>query len=113
MSLQQNILDMLARAACWARRERVDRSQVNKLLEVLESTRNVNYVIAFIARQKGRGQIGRNTSKELINVLNTIGNNVDLAREALGIFKWLFEACTIRPDKCVDINFKTFISLVL
>lgn len=107
MSLSRELLDKIAKAACWACAERVDKSQVNKLLEVLESTGRIDYVMIFIARQCGRGEIKRNTSRELVGMLSDLGNDINKAREALGLFKWLYEASYgKRLPRCntVDLN---------
>ena len=109
-------LNKLAKAACWAKVENVDRAQVNKLLEVLESTKNVLYVTIFIAKQRARGEIGRYTARTLSEILLSLGENVEEAREALGLFKWLFEAAADRrrpPMRCDTVTLKDYLSWVL
>lgn len=110
MPLQSGLLDEIAKAACWACQEKVDKSQVNKLLEVLESTGSIDYVMVFIARQHGRREIRRNTSRTLINILSRLGS-INESREALGIFKWLYEACTGRRlPHCDQTNLRQLIN---
>ncbi|HIQ03294.1 MAG TPA: hypothetical protein EYH40_02615 [Desulfurococcales archaeon] len=116
MSLSRELLDKIARAACWACVERVDKAQVSKLLEVLESTGSVDYVIAFIARQYGRGYIRRNVSRELIELLSdkSIRSDLNKAREALGLFRWLYEASYgRRVPSCNNVNFDSLIKSIL
>ncbi len=120
-----NILDIASRAACWAHVERkvskgkeeriMSKRQVEMLLEVLENTKNVNYVILFIAKQRRKGEIGRNTAKVLVDMLRIIGDDVDKAREALGLFKWLYEATDERTKlpRCNKISFSDYIESVL
>lgn len=116
MTLSRKLLDKVAKTACWACVERVDRTQVNKLLEVLESTGSVDYIIAFIARQYGRRMIGRNASRGLIELLSdqSIRGDLGKAREALGLFKWLYEASYGRRlPPCNDVSLDTLIMSIL
>jgi len=87
-------LNEIALAAYYALvSDRVERSQVNKLIEVLESTRSVEYLLAHIARQVGRGIWGGGRhlgASRLFSVLR--GRDFREARTILGIFKWLYEA---------------------
>ena len=48
-------IDDLALAAYYACIEGVDVRQVNKLLEVLESTKDIKTLLLFLVRQVGRG----------------------------------------------------------
>ena len=92
-ALSPQVLDELALAAYAAVvSDGVDRSQVNKLIEVLESTRNTDYLLAYIARQVGRGMWGRSyhSASKLYELLK--GKSVEEARTILGLFKWLYEA---------------------
>ena len=94
MSSYDRIWDELAAAAFEAIRvDRLSPTQVNKLLEVYESTgRDLNTLLAFVARQVGRGQWGRGTSaRRLYEILRSV--KADDIRKVLGVFKWLFEAC--------------------
>jgi len=84
-------LDEIAAAACEAVKEGVRSAQVSRLLEVLEDTNNVNIVLAFLAKQVGRGPWKPRAAQRLFNILKDI-ENIDTARKILGLFKWLFEA---------------------
>ena len=96
MSTLNEILDELAAAAYEAVRvDELSPAQVNKMLEVYESTRDVNLLLAFMARQAARRAWGRGTSaRRLYGVLRgMVGSaKVEDVRRVLGIFKWLFEA---------------------
>ncbi len=95
VELRGKVLDEIAMAAHLALvNDGVERSQVNKLIEVLESTHNVDYLLAHIARQVGRGIWGRSKSHYSASKLFSLlkGRNVEEARTILGMFKWLYEA---------------------
>ena len=93
-------LDELAAAAYEARTvDRVQRAQVNKLLEMLESLHDVNLLLVFLARQVNRREWGRNSASRLYKVLR--GKNVDEARRILGVFRWLYESVDPRRVSCL------------
>ena len=87
--------DDLAAASYYAVTEGVDASQVNKLLEVLESTKSVKSLLLFLVRQVSRRGWGRGTSaRYLFQVLRDLEGkkSIEDVRRILGLFKWLYEA---------------------
>jgi|GEM_PF-2647323 len=90
------LLSQLAIAAITAKHEGVDKSQVNKLLEILNAY-DIDTLLVFIARQVAREEIGRCTSRHLITIIENIiqsssGKDIkNEVRRALGYFKWFFE----------------------
>jgi len=74
--------------------ERVDRTQVNKLIEILETTKSTDETLIFLARQVARGYWGRrgmsSSARRLFNLLR--GRELEEARVILGLFKWIYEA---------------------
>jgi hypothetical protein len=97
-----HFLSQLALTALTARYERVDRSQINKLIEVLNAY-DVDTLLVYMARQVARGEIGRCTARHLMHVIESITREspADLkgeVRKALGYFKWFFEVFdSMRP----------------
>ena len=95
MSAIKKFFDELAAAAYEAVADRVAPAQVNKLLEIFEATRDVDMVLLFLARQFSRGEWRGNSARRLYGVLSKVrgegGSDADV-RNALGVFKWLFEA---------------------
>jgi len=85
------LLDEIAFAAALSVTTRLDKSQVNKLLEILEASQDLNVVCAFLARQVARREWPRSSAVRVFKILNSV-NTLQEARIALGIFKWLFEA---------------------
>jgi len=91
-------LDEIAAAACEAVVGGVDRTQVSRLLEVLEGSKNVNVVLAFLAKQVGRGYWkDHKSASRLFDILKN--RDLEAARKILGIFKWLYEAGGERDRK--------------
>ena len=88
---QELPLDEVAAAACEAVIGGVDRTQVSRLLEVLEGSKNVDVVLAFLAKQVGRGYWkDHKSASRLFDILKN--RDLEAARTILGIFKWLYEA---------------------
>jgi len=97
-------LDEVALASLEAILEEVDKSQVDRLIEIYEVEKEKVLIMAFIARQVGRGHwgkprsyltsIGRNkiscSAARLYKVLSQCRN--DEVKIALGFFKWFYEA---------------------
>jgi len=101
IALSPQVLDELALAAYAAViSDNLNKTQVNRLIEVLESTRNVDYLLAHIARQVGRAKESRDrnvpwkkshySASKLFQLLKN--RSYGEAKVILGIFKWLFEA---------------------
>ena len=98
MSTVQEPLHQIAIAALAAVQEKVDRSQVNKLLEVLNAY-DIETLIVFMARQVARGEFGKCAAQYLISIIEAVASearkrNADVkaeVRKALGYFKWFFE----------------------
>ena len=90
-----SLLDECALLALEARLEQVEESQVNKLIELLEFTKNLDIIKVFIARQVGRRQWTRRpysySAARLYKILRQC-DSLEKAREVLGLFKWFFEA---------------------
>ena len=94
----KQILEYAATAAVNARSERVDRTQISKLMEVFESRpsrEGIEILKMFILRQVQRGEIKSRTAKTLIEALSKI-DDPQLVREFLTYFRWIFEAL----EKC-------------
>ncbi|PSN81717.1 hypothetical protein B9Q01_10560 [Candidatus Marsarchaeota G1 archaeon OSP_D] len=89
-NIDKSTLNKLARIAAKARVSRLDKSQVNNLLEMLYSTNNPELLLIYLARQAGRNEIDKDVARELYEILNN--KNLNEAVQILGIFKWLFEA---------------------
>jgi hypothetical protein len=90
-----HFLSQLALTGLTARYERIDKSQINKLLEILNAY-DVDTLLVYMARQVARGEIGRCTARHLMHVIENIMREspADLkgeVRKALGYFKWFFE----------------------
>jgi len=93
----KQILDYAAVAAVIARRERVERTQISKLLEMFESNatrEGIEILKMFILRQTQRREIGLHTAKVLLEALSKI-NDPEKVRNFLTYFKWLYEALEI------------------
>jgi len=96
----ERMLDVAARAASIAKKNGiVDKTQVSKLLSVLETVgddRSCLLILsAYIYRQVNKREIDRDTSKVLSSFLIEMYNNNMSRRDArkfLGMFKWLFES---------------------
>ncbi len=107
--LKPQELDELALAAYAAIVfDNVERAQVNRLIEILESLRDVNYLLAYMARQVGRGVWSRShryfSASKLYSILK--GKDINTAREILGIFKWLYEAGSNRSRQLAMLRSK-------
>lgn len=89
------IIDEIAFTAYAALLDRVKKAQVNKVLEILESTQDVMLTSVFVARQHGRNQWGDRglnySAWRLVKVLEG-SRNLAEARRRLVLFKWFFEA---------------------
>lgn len=91
LTKDRKLLSQIAIAALTAKSERVDKAQVNKLLEVLNS-HDIDTLLVYIARQVSRGEIGKCTGRYLVEILSRYKLSVEEARMVLGYFKWLFES---------------------
>ncbi|MCD6208869.1 MAG: hypothetical protein J7J67_01595 [Thermoproteales archaeon] len=105
----KQMLDQGARLAVLARMGRVEVSQINQLIEVINSLgasrESLLYLAAFVSRQASRRAISRDFGRELKNLLLQYYNSGlgrDEARRLLGIVKWLYEALS-----GVRVDFKT------
>ena len=96
----EQMLDVAAKAASMARKNRVvDKSQVSKLLSVLETVGDERSCLlilsAYIYRQVSKREIDKDTSRILSSFLLEMYNKNMSRRDArkfLGMFKWLFES---------------------
>ncbi len=108
----RTILDLAAQSAVVARAdrtprgERIDKSQIMRLLELFESRVDlgvydrVQVLKAFVLRQVQRGELGRNTARVLIEALSRVCPDVNRCdersvRDFLTLFRWLFDAIEI------------------
>jgi len=97
---EQEILNLGAKIGLALHTDSVKPAQVNKLLEILESEKDVKTAIIlltiFVQRQKSRGYLRDRSAREITNaMLNLINSNPDSkdeARKILGIAKWIHEA---------------------
>jgi len=88
-------------------RGNTERTQINQLLEKLESedgSKGVIVAIIHILRQIDRGKIGREAAKEMIKKLKEFldedeNKAKNHAREYLGLIKWLYDG-----NKVVNLN---------
>jgi RNase H-fold protein (predicted Holliday junction resolvase) len=118
MSIAQGLLHQIAIVALTAVQEHVDKSQVNKLLEVLNAY-DVDTLIVFMTRQVARKErkkeeerrlFGRCTARHLISIIETIVSkakeyNIDAkveVRRALGYFKWFYEVFSEPEFRVLD-----------
>jgi hypothetical protein len=99
-----SLYDIVAKAVSQAKRERLNPTQINNMLEFSQSTDNVNDLLIFIMRQASRNHFTE-TAKILVKYLKD--KDIMKAREFLGLFKWSFEAL----DN-VQSNFDNFSSMV-
>lgn len=112
------IFDIAAKAAATARQERVDRAQVERLLEILELEESDEAAIAvtqaFILRQAfaARAEFGRRTAVILRDGLTKLKTKAK-ARKLLGLFKWMYDALDrARLDQLRSINsFEDFLNV--
>lgn len=72
----------------------VNKSTVNNLLAVLQNTRDVKSLMAYILRQTGKKEIDVETAKELLSTLKDQRQDLNRAMNYLGYFKWIYEAIT-------------------
>jgi len=98
-------LDEIALAALEAKLEGVEASQVNKLIELLESSKDVSLVKVFIARQAGRKQWSKSSNfrsaTRLWKILSGC-RDIDEAKKVLGMFKWFYEAGSRASQRVLD-----------
>ena len=114
-------LDKLARAAYLAASGGVPPAQVNRLIEVLETTKSVELTVTFLARQLRRGAWrDANSARILKDALLRIkdeakGAEDELrrARELLGVFKWLYEAYPRRRRREPPKTFREYVDWCL
>ncbi|BBG23169.1 hypothetical protein [Sulfuracidifex tepidarius] len=104
MSQSVSLYDIIAKAVSQAKRERLNPTQVNNMLEFSQSTDNVNDLLIFIMRQASRNHFVE-TAKILVKYLKD--KDIMKAREFLGLFKWSFEALNETQS-----NFDNFSSMV-
>lgn len=95
----KQMLDEGARLAALAKIGDVKLTQINQLIEVInslgDSRESLLYLAAFVSRQVGRRAIPSDFGRELKNALleyYRMGLGRDEARRLLGIIKWVYEA---------------------
>lgn len=103
-SVDKRVYDKLAYAAIKAIEGEVDRSQVNKLIEFLNQTNDIELTLIFLARQVARREWDPVSAKLLSEAIKETIKDVstnyatNYARKILGIFKWLYEVAA-RADR--------------
>ena len=123
--LAEYVLNTAIRAGVQAVIERVDKSQVAKLLEIiwgLSDDESIEVTILHILRQRKRNEIRRNTARYLIEGLMEIKKCIQEPKQAkaeavrfLGTFKWVYEASQGERLYNIDIsklNFEKFIEII-
>jgi len=121
------MLDIASKIAYSAKMSGKDyKSQINRILEVLEVTSDerelkapVLTTIAFVIRQMGRNEIDNKTGaliKDALFKLIDTDKPKDHARKLLGLFKWLYESIEKRRLPRVStidqVNFKWITDVV-
>lgn len=103
-SIVQKYLDEIALSAVIARSERVDKTQVSKLMEMVESVDSYTLQL-YIVRQIARGEWSKNSGTRLVNLLERIRTelkdeeNIKKAlRQVLGYFKWFYESFDVNRE---------------
>jgi len=90
---QLNLDEIAAAAIEAAIYDRVEAAQISKLMELLESLKDIGLLTIFLARQVARefwGKRGRAYSaRRLANLLQD--KSISEARVLLGTFRWLYE----------------------
>lgn len=96
---EKDILDLAAKIAVQAKKERVEKSQIENLLSVIEvasDPANSPWVVALYAyRQAERGRMGHATASlihEAMIKLSEAGCGKEDLRKLLGFVKWIFES---------------------
>ena len=97
---EEEILNIGTRIGIQLHNERVKSSQVNKLLEIIESEKDPKIAITllgiYVQKQRERGYIRDRAAREitgsLLKILNSDDVNKDLIRKILGIAKWVYES---------------------
>jgi len=103
-SVDKRVYDKLAYAAIKAIEGRVDKSQVNKLIEFLNQTSDIELTLIFLARQVARGEWDPVSAKLLSEAIKETIKDVstnyatNYARKILGIFKWFYEIAEVVPE---------------
>jgi len=107
------VLDHAARIGTAAKREGVDKSQLEQLSASLEGYPHERLCLlvtaAFAHRQENRGYLHRDTARAVSTALHELyskGGGKDDARVLLGLSKWVYEAVSnigvSRPVKNFD-----------
>ncbi len=118
-------MDFALRVAIYSviRQPRVDRASVMSILEIFSGESDadaaITLTIAHILRQEARGEINREASRALVDMLLKIKENGgerkgELARRFLGYYRWLFEILSkmrfrIDSREVPNITFKDFL----
>ncbi|MEM4677387.1 MAG: hypothetical protein QXY55_05820 [Candidatus Korarchaeota archaeon] len=101
---EEDVLDLAAKIAVQARRDGVERSQIENLLALVEKPSDPKispWVVALYAykqagrKQAGRGKIGHKTADliyEAMRKLCEAGCGKEDVRKLLGFMKWIYES---------------------
>jgi len=96
-------LDEVALSALIARNEKVDKAQVSKLVEMVETVDSLTLQL-YIARQVARGEWSRNSGVRIINVIENVRNSLkdeesvkQALRKLIGYFKWFYDSLEASP----------------
>lgn len=125
MSLQEQDLDEVlihfaVRLGTTARRENVEKSQMEQLISSLEAYPHqrlcLPVVAMFARRQTARNVLGRETSRlvaEAMMELYKRGQDKAKARVLLGLAKWVYEAGETLPRERMPVkDFNEFLDLL-
>jgi len=100
----QKYLDEIALSAIIARNEGVDKTQVSKLIEMLESVDSYTLQL-HIVRQIARGEWSKSSGARLVNLIekirNELKNEVNVKKalhQVLGYFKWFYESFEVNKN---------------
>lgn len=109
---EEEMLDLAAKIAVQAKIDRVDRSQIENLLAVVEiasDPKNSPWIVALYAyRQAERDKISIKTADliyEAMSRLSKAGSGREDVRRLLGFVKWIYESLEIAKGKLrVDVK---------
>lgn len=117
--LDKMVLDYAVKIGTTARRENVEKSQMEQLISSLEAYPHhvlcLPVAAAYARRQSTRGHLGRDTSRlvaEAMRALYRLNQDRNRGRVLLGLAKWVYEASDgLRISQTVN-SFEEFLQLL-
>ncbi|MDJ0268940.1 MAG: hypothetical protein NXY59_00020 [Aigarchaeota archaeon] len=118
--LNKVLLNYAARIGVAAKLERVDRSQLEKLITSLDyvggQEESLLVTSAFAMRQAARNELGRTTAQLVGEALEKCNGKAQ-ARAVLGLAKWVFESIEripiqIRLEEVATLSFQHYLKAV-